>query len=177
MGMSPQSGLLNAKRTGDLDAFALLYVMEKEGLTIGQARKILIEESGLFGLSDGIADFRDVVSRMKAGDAAAKTAFKTFAYYAKRYVGEYMAVLDLPDLIVFTGGIGQNSPEAREEILGGLTKTGVTLDLRRNRENPVEGIISAGDSRVAVAVMPTNEERVVAEAVREYLKDRAPGVK
>lgn len=175
MGMSPQSGLLNAKRTGDLDAFALLYVMEKEGLSCEEARDILVSRSGVYGLSGGSADFRDIAAKMRTGDKKAESAFKTFAYYVKRYIGEYIAVLDMPDLIVFTGGLGQNSPEMREEIAGGLSNIGIILDRQKNLGNPAEGLISSDKSRVMVAVMPTNEERVVAEAVRGYLLKKVYG--
>jgi acetate kinase len=172
MGMSPQSGLLNAKRTGDFDSFALLYVMEKEGLSPEKAREILISRSGVFGLSGGSADFRDVIAKMWKGDRHAESAFKTFAYYVKRYIGEYIAVLDMPDLIVFTGGLGQNSPEMREASAGGMENLGIVLDEERNRTNPVEGLISTPESKIKVAVMQTNEELIVAEAVRGYMKEK-----
>jgi acetate kinase len=87
----------------------------------------------------------------------------------KRYIGEYMAVLDMPDLVVFTGGLGQNSPEMREEIVGNMENAGIVLDRERNRENPGEGLVSAPSSRIKVAVIPANEELVVAEAVRAFL--------
>lgn len=170
MGMSPQSGLLNSNRVGDLDAYALLYLMEKEDLSIDDAREILMSKSGLLGLSGGISDFRDLEIKMNEGDAKAKTAFKTFAYYVKRYIGEYLVALNGADCIVFTAGAGQKSPSLRKEIVGNLNNIGIILDEKKNNENPTEGIISTKDSKIIVAVIPTNEEFIVAKEVEKYLK-------
>lgn len=170
MGMSPQSGLLNSNRVGDLDAYALLYLMEKEDLSIDDARDILMSKSGLLGLSGGISDFRDLEIKMNEGDAKAKTAFKTFAYYVKRYIGEYLVALNGADCIVFTAGAGQKSPSLRKEIVGNLNNIGIIIDEKKNNENPTEGIISTKDSKIIVAVIPTNEEFIVAKEVEKYLK-------
>lgn len=169
MGMSPQSGLLNSNRVGDLDAYALLYLMEKENLSIDDAREILMSKSGLLGLSGGLSDFRDIEIKMNDGDALAKTAFKTFAYYVKRYIGEYLTALNGADCIAFTAGAGQKSPSLRKEIVGNLNNLGIILDEKKNNENPIEGIISTKDSKVIVAVIPTNEEFIVAKEVEKYL--------
>ncbi len=170
MGMSPQSGLLNSNRVGDLDAYALLYLMEKENLSIEDAREILMSKSGLLGLSGGFSDFRDIEIRMNDGDAQSKTAFKTFAYYVKRYIGEYLTALNGTDCIVFTAGAGQKSPSLRKEIVGNLNNLGIILDEKKNNENPIEGIVSTEDSKIIVAVIPTNEEFIVAKEVEKYLK-------
>lgn len=170
MGMSPQSGLLNSNRVGDLDAYALLYLMEKENLSIEDARDILMSKSGLLGLSGGFSDFRDIEMKMNDGDTQAKTAFKTFAYYVKRYIGEYLTALNGADCIVFTAGAGQKSPSLRKEIVGNLNNLGIILDEKKNNENPFEGIVSREDSKIIVAVIPTNEEFIVAKEVEKYLK-------
>jgi len=170
MGMSPQSGLLNSNRVGDLDAYALLYLMEKENLSIDDARDILMSKSGLLGLSGGLSDFRDIETRMNEGDKHAKTAFKTFAYYVKRYIGEYLTVLNGADCIAFTAGAGQKSPSLRKEIVGDLNNLGIILDEKKNIDNPTEGIISTEDSKIIVAVIPTNEEFIVAKEVEKYLQ-------
>ena len=169
MGMSPQSGLLNSNRVGDLDSYALLYLMEKENLSIEDAREILMSKSGLLGLSDGLSDFRDIESKMNEGDKRAKTAFKTFAYYVKRYIGEYLVALNGADCITFTAGAGQKSPLLRKEIIGQLDNLGIILDERKNSQNPKEGIISADTSKTIIAVIPTNEELIVAKEVENYL--------
>ena len=170
MGMSPQSGLLNAKRVGDLDPFALLYLMEQEGLSIAETREILISKGGLYGISEGLSDFRDIEKAMNAGNERARLAFKTFAYYVKRYIGEYMAILNRADVLVFTAGAGQNSPALRKEILQGMENIGLELDDRKNEANPEEGLISTDLSPVKIAVIPTNEEYVVAKEVERFIR-------
>jgi acetate kinase len=170
MGMSPQSGLLNAKRVGDLDPFALLYLMEKEKLSISEVGNILMSESGLYGLSCLSGDFRDIEDEMGKGNKKAELAFKTFAYYVKRYIGEYLAILNSADCIVFTAGAGQNSPALRKEILSNMENLGIRLCDAKNSENPKEGLISASDSKVKVAVIPTNEEYIVAKEVQKFLE-------
>ena len=169
MGMSPQCGLLNANRVGDLDPFALLYLMEMENMLIDQVRKILISKSGVLGISGSSGDFRDILKNMQRGDKRAELAFRTFVYNVKRYIGEYLAILNGADCIVFTAGSGQNSPQLREAVLADMDKLGIKIDKIKNYANPKEGIISADSSLVKVAVIPTNEELVVAQEVQRYL--------
>lgn len=170
MGMSPQSGLLNMKRVGDLDPFALLYIMEMEGLSIDDMRQILISKGGVLGISELSGDMRDIEKAMKEGNLQAGYAFKSFAYSCKRFIGEYMAILNRADIIVLTGGIGQNSSSMRREILSDMENIGIILDNKKNESIVKEGIISRDDSPVLVAVAPTDEEAVVARAVKEYLE-------
>ncbi len=171
MGMSPQSGLLNSNRVGDLDSYALLYMMEKENLSIEDARELLMSKGGLVGISKGFSDFRDIETQMDKGNENAALAFKTFAYYVKRYVGEYLAILNGADCIVLTAGAGQKSPKLRSEILSDLNNLGIILDQERNKINPIEGIISSDDSKVKIAVIPTNEESIVAKEVERLLSE------
>lgn len=175
MGMSPQSGLLNSNRVGDLDAYALLYLMEKENWLVEQARHELMTNGGLLGISGISGDFRDVEAAMEKGEERAGLAFKTFAYYVKRYIGEYMAVLNKADCIAFTAGAGQNSPRLRKEILQNLDHLGIVLDEDKNQANPQEGLISGDDSEVKIAIIPTNEELVVAREVQHFLKSGGKG--
>jgi len=170
MGMSPQSGLLNAKRVGDLDPFALLYLMEKENLSISEVGNILMSKSGLYGLSCLSGDFRDIEDAMGKGNKKAELAFTTFAYYVKRYIGEYLAILNSADCIVFTAGAGQNSPALRKEVLSHMENLGIILDESKNSDNPKEGLISASNSKIKVAVIPTNEEYIVAKEVQKFLE-------
>ena len=170
MGMSPQCGLLNAKRVGDLDPFALLYLMEKESWSIPEAREILISEAGVLGISELSGDFRDIEKAMAGGNRKAELAFKAFAYGVRRYIGEYLAVLNGADCIAFTGGLGQNSPAMRRAIAGSMENLGVALDEEKNRSVTGEGLISADRSAVLMAVVQTDEERVVAGEVADFLK-------
>ncbi len=170
MGMSPQSGLLNAKRVGDLDSFALLYLMEKENLSVEEASDILISKSGVFGISGISGDFRDIKKQMLNGNKKAELAFKTFAYYVKRYIGEYLAILNNADCIVFTAGAGQNSPRLRKQIINGMENLGIILDEEKNNLNPSEGLISDEYSKIDIAVIPTDEEYIVVFEVMKYLE-------
>ena len=170
MGMSPQSGLLNAKRVGDFDPYALLYLMEKEHLSVKQVGDILMSRGGVYGISGTSGDFRDIEQAMAKGDVRAKLAFETFAYYVKRYIGEYLAVLNGAECIVFTAGAGQKSVLLRKTIASGMENLGILLDEDKNRQNPAEGLISREGSPVKLAVIPTNEEYVVANEVRKFLE-------
>jgi len=173
MGMSPQSGLLNAKRTGDLDPFALLYLMEKEKLSAEEAGNMLMSEGGLYGIF-GIksVDFGDIEEKMDQGDERATLAFNTFAYYVKRYIGEYLAILNGADCIVFTAGAGQKGALLRQAICANMENLGIILDPERNASNPKEGLISADNSSIKIAVIPTNEELVVAGEVVAFIGKR-----
>jgi acetate kinase len=172
MGMSPQSGLLNAKRAGDFDPFALLYLMKKENLSIEEVGTILMSKGGLFGISGTSGDFRDIEESMLKGDKRAKLAFKTFAYYVKRYIGEYIAILNGADCIVFTAGAGQNSLLLRKEIISNMENLGIELDKEINNSNPKEGLISNKNSKIKIAVIPTNEEFIVANEVKDFLQNK-----
>lgn len=170
MGMSPQCGLINAKRVGDLDSYALLYLMQKENLSIDDAIEILMTKGGLYGIS-GIksGDLRDIETEMDRGNYRAKLAFDTFVYNVKRYIGEYLAILNGADCIVFTAGGGQNSVLLRKKIAENMENLGVILDDTKNESNPKEGLISSDASPVKIAIIPTNEEFIVASEVKEFL--------
>lgn len=172
MGMSPQSGLLQAKRVGDFDVFAMLYLMEKEKLSVEKTVNILMSQAGVYGLSGISSDFRDIEDEMLKGNKRAELTFKTFAYYVKRYIGEYIAVLNSADCIVFTAGAGQNSPGLRKEILSNMENLGIVLDESKNNSNPREGLISHKGSKIKVAIIPTNEEYIVANEVKNYLENK-----
>ncbi len=172
MGMSPQSGLLNARRVGDLDPYALLYIMEKEHLSVAEVGNLLMSRGGIYGIAGTSGDFRDIERSMAEGDARAALAFGAFAYGVKRYIGEYLAILNGADVIVFTAGAGQNGIQLRRKIVSGMENLGVVLDEGKNAANPREGLISADGSAVRIAVIPTNEEYVVATEVKSFLERR-----
>jgi len=170
MGMSPQCGLLNAKRVGDLDSFALLYLMEQESLSIEETRELLASRGGIYGISGISGDLRDIERAMSAGDGRAETAFNAFAYGVKRYIGEYLAVLNGADFIAFTGGLGQHSPRMRGRILEGMDNLGIVPDQSLNEANPEEGLISAKESAIQILVIPTNEELIVSREVYKAVR-------
>jgi acetate kinase len=174
MGMSPQSGLPNAKRVGDLDPFGLLYLMEQENLSVQQVGKILMSKGGIYGISGTSGDFRDIEQGMDNGDKRSELAFKTFVYNVKRYIGEYLVALNGADCIVFTAGAGEHSARLRQAIVSDMDNLGIVLDEKKNNTNPKEGLISHDTSRIKVAVIPTNEEYVVASAVKHYLEQKLP---
>ena len=169
MGMSPQSGLPNAKRVGDLDPFGLLYLMEQESLSVQQVGKILMSRGGIYGISGTSGDFRDIEQGMDNGDKRSELAFKTFVYNARRYIGEYLVALNGADCIVFTAGAGEHSVRLRKAIAENMEHLGVVLDDEKNASNPKEGLISHVSSQIKLAVIPTNEELVVASEVKKFL--------
>jgi len=172
MGMSPQSGLLNAKRIGDFDPFALLYLMDKEKLSVERAGEILMSKGGLLGVSGISGDFRDIEDKMLKGNKRAELAFKTFAYYVKRYIGEYLVILNSAECIAFTAGAGQNSPLLRKEIISNMENLGIAIDDELNNSNPKEGLISPQNSKIKIAVIPANEELIVAEEVKNFVNNK-----
>ncbi len=172
MGMSPQSGLLNAKRVGDFDPFALLYLMEKEKFSPQKAGDVLLYKSGLLGISGSSGDLRDIEEAMFKGDAHASLAFKTFAYGVKKYIGEYLAVLNGADCIAFTAGAGQYSALLRRLILANMENLGIILDDERNNFGTSEGLISKDSSKIKAAIIPTNEELIVASEIKTFLENK-----
>ena len=165
MGFTPQSGLIQGTRIGDMDPFVLPYIMKRKGLTLEQALEECSKKGGIAGLSGISADMRDIKAAVLKGDARAKLARDKFIYDIKRYIGEYIVLLEGLDAITFTGGIGQRDTELRLEVLRSLAFLGVNVDEKRNAVP--ETIISAADSAVKALVIETNEEIVVArETVR-----------
>jgi acetate kinase len=163
MGFSPQSGLENATRHGDLDVFAVLYMMDRNGWSTEEVRTQLSRTSGLAGLS-GISggDVRDIAAAAEAGSAAAALALEVFAYQVKKTIGAYAAAMGGLDAIAFTGGIGENSAALRAACCRGLEFLGVELDSERNAAGLIDQLVSKESSRVAVAPVATNEELIVA---------------
>jgi acetate kinase len=163
MGMTPIEGLIMGTRCGDIDAGALLKIADQEGLSIGQTSDLINKTSGLLGISGVSSDMRDIEKAAHEGHEQARIALDMFAYRIKKYIGAYAAAMNGLDMLVFTGGIGENDVETRERILSGLTFLGIKPDLATNRElRGKEGIISTKDSSVKVLVVPTNEELVIA---------------
>lgn len=162
MGLTPVEGLVMGTRAGDLDLGAATYIMDKEGLTTAEFNNLVNKKSGLLGVSGVSSDARDIDAAIKAGNHRANLAREMFIYRVKKYVGAYAAAMDGVDILVFTGGIGENDAFIRAEIVKGLSFLGVTLDEEANNCRGVERVISTPDSRLTVCVIPTDEELMIA---------------
>ncbi|HWR54054.1 MAG TPA: acetate/propionate family kinase [Bryobacteraceae bacterium] len=170
MAFTPTAGLMMGTRPGDLDPGLLVYMMRTEKLTPEQMDDFVSHRCGMTGVSDGISDMRELISR-RAADTKAAEAVDLFCYQAKKWIGAYAAVLGGLDTLVFSGGIGERSPEARSGICGGLEFLGLHLDAALNSASAA--VISTPASRVAVRVIPTDEELMVANIVFDLIADRA----
>jgi acetate kinase len=172
MGMSPQSGLPQNNRVGDLDAEAIPYAVKTFGITVEEAQRQLSRESGLKGLSGVSNDIREVQAAAANGNVSAQMALDVFIASTRHWMGSYFFELNGADAIVFTAGIGENRPELREAICANLDQLGIVLDLAKNNAAKAqEVVISAANSRVKVLVIPTNEELVVAREVKRFLEN------
>ncbi len=160
MGFTPLEGLLMGTRSGDIDTSIILYIMGKEGLALNEANTLLNKHSGLVGISGVSSDMREIIAAMNDGQKRAKYAFEIFAYRVKKYIGAYSAAMGGLDAFVFTGGIGENSPEIRAEVCKNMEFLGLELDEERNRNKEI--VISKDSSRIPILRIPTNEELVIA---------------
>jgi acetate kinase len=171
MGLSPQSGLPQNNRVGDLDSFALPFVMRSTGLNLDEAEKLLCKESGLKALSGGYNDFRDIEAQAAQGNPHAQLALDVFVHEARHWIGSYYLHLNGLDALVFTAGIGENRNGTRQAICSQLDQLGIVLDAEKNNSTKAqEAVISAPNSRVKILVIPTNEELVVAREVKRFLE-------
>ncbi len=163
MGLTPLEGLVMGTRTGDFDP-AILFYLAGKGYDVKQLNKLCNKESGLVGLSGKSNDMRNLGELAEKGDARAQLAIDVFCYRVRKYIGMYAAVLDGVDAIVFTGGIGENSPAVRAQICGGLVSLGIDVDVKKNQATiRCEGDVSTDTSKAAVLVIPTNEEQAIAK--------------
>ena len=163
MGFSPLEGLVMGTRSGDLDPAVILHIMGREELSLHEANTLLNKHSGMMGISGISADMREIIEEMEHGAYSAKLAFHVYCYRIKKYIGAYAAAMGGLDAIAFTGGVGENAVLVREEVTNGLEFLGIKLDKRRNNAaTGKESLVNAKDSQVAVAVVPTNEELVIA---------------
>ncbi|MGB6719846.1 MAG: hypothetical protein WBE72_03550 [Terracidiphilus sp.] len=161
-GASPQSGLPQCNRVGDVDVFAVLYMMKKLSLGPDQMAALLGSQSGLAGIGGGCGDVRDLSQAADAGDRRAQLALDVFVRAIRHYLGAFLLELGGVDAISFSGGIGENSAEIRAAVLKDLSGFGIELDEEKNRTMKGEGAISAGSSRVKILVVPADEETIVA---------------
>ncbi|MEY9848421.1 acetate kinase [Streptacidiphilus sp. MAP5-3] len=163
MGLTPLEGLVMGTRSGDLDPAILLHLNRVGGMSVDEIDSLLNRRSGLLGLC-GDNDMREIGRRMGEGDPEAQLAFDVYIHRLRKYIGAYYAVLGRVDAIVFTAGVGENSAAVREASLAGMDAMGIALDAVRNAvRGSTPRLISADSSRVAVAVVPTDEELEIAQ--------------
>ena len=163
MGLTPLEGLIMGTRSGDIDAGAVTYLMDKFQLDTKGISNLLNKKSGLAGVSELSSDFRDILAGIAAGNDKARLAKEMYTYRIKKYIGAYAAAMGGVDIILFTGGAGENQWEVREGATDGLEYMGVKMDKTKNRScRATEAILSADDSKVTVCCIPTDEELMIA---------------
>ena len=171
MGMTPVEGLLMGTRAGDVDAGIISFIMEKENIGPQAISTLVNKHSGLLGISGVSSDMREIQAAIKSGNERAKLAFDVFEYRIKKYVGAYAAALGGVDILLFTGGIGENHSISREIICRNMEYMGIKLDIEKNNKiHGEEAIISTPDSKVKVMVVPTDEEYMIAYDTMEIVK-------
>lgn len=173
MGFTPLEGLVMGTRTGDMDPAIVTFIERKEGLSCDDMDKILNKESGIFGITKGLSsDMRDIEDAAEEGNEIAKLALDMYDYRIAKYVGAYAAAMNGVDAIVFTAGVGENSPYTRTDVCSYLEFLGIKIDEEKNKiRGGKEGIISTEDSKVKVMVVPTNEELVIARDTKEIIEN------
>ena len=171
MGMTPLDGLMMGTRCGSIDPAIVTYVMEKEGLTPKEMNDLLNKQSGLLGVSGISNDLRQVDEQAERGNERAMLAYEMYSNSAKKYIGQYIAVMGGVDCIVLTGGVGENSARMRRMIFAGLQTMGIILDEERNRSGAREREISSDNSEVLIVIIPTDEELMIARDTYELVHD------
>jgi acetate kinase len=173
MGLTPVEGLIMGTRTGDLDLGVLTYIMSKEEIGVQAANTLINKHSGMVGITGISSDMREIEkAAFEDHDERANLALKMYHYRIKKYIGAYMAAMGGADAIVFTGGIGENAPDSREDICKGLEYAGIELDDKKNyATRGMEAIISKENTPVKVMVIPTNEELVIAEDTARIISE------
>ena len=169
MGFTPLGGVMMGTRTGDIDPAIIPYLMQytDDFNTPEDISRVLNRESGLLGVSEKSSDMRDIHEAMRAGDAKAQLANDIFVDRIQKYIGQYLAVLNGADAIIFTAGIGENSVTIRELVINGISWFGCDVDPEKNVRG-AEGVISNPDAKVKVLVIPTDEELVIARDVERF---------
>jgi acetate kinase len=171
MGFTPVEGLIMGSRCGDLDLGVLLYIAEKENMTIKEMNNFINKKCGLNGITGGVVDMRDIMAGKREGKERETYAFDMFAYRVKKYIGAYAAAMGGVDAILFTGGIGENAWWQRQEICRGLEFLGAEIDEKQNEAMAgQDGIISKESSRVKILSVTTDEELVIAQDTYSIVK-------
>ena len=170
MGMTPLEGLMMGTRCGDIDAGAVLYMMKKEGWTPDEASNVLNKKSGVLGMFKRSSDMRELEDAVANGEDLAIRTENMYFYRITKYIGAYAAAMGGVDVILFTGGVGENQATARAGVCKTLGFLGVELDMEKNKVRSKEAIISTENSKVTVCVIPTDEELMIATDTMELLK-------
>ena len=171
MGFTPLEGLTMGTRCGSIDPDVVTYLQEKEGLTPSQISQIMNKKSGFLGLSQLSSDARDLDDAANNGDAKAKLVLKKLTYEIIKYIGAYAAAMNGLDMVIFTGGIGENNSRIRRRVCENLAYLGVTFDYEANVVRGVDTMISLPDSKVKVALITTNEELMIARDTMEIVQN------
>lgn len=172
MGLTPLEGLIMGTRSGDLDPSVVSYLADKKGQSASEVVSYLNKECGMLGISGVSSDLREINDAVAKGNKRAKLALDMLKYRTKKFIGSYMAVLGKVDAIVFTGGVGENQEDLREEALKGLENYGIILDVKKNNSLPrgTNELISTKKSKVKIYRIPTNEELLIARDTLELIK-------
>ncbi len=171
MGLTPVEGLVMGTRCGDLDVGVVTYIMEKEELGIKTANTLFNKHSGMLGLTGISSDMREIEAAESQGNARARLALDIYDYRIKKYIGSYIAAIGGLDILVFTGGIGENGDLTRKGVCSDMEFLGIKLDDSKNNGFRKEGVISTDDSRVKVVVVPTDEELMIALDTEEIVRN------
>lgn len=162
MGLTPLEGLMMGTRSGDIDAGAVTFIMDKEGLNTTGISNLLNKKSGVLGVSGVSSDMRELEAAVAEGNPKAILAEQMYFYRIKKYIGAYAAAMGGVDVILFTGGVGENQATCRAGVCEGLEFMGVKIDAEKNKVRGEESVISTADSKVKVVVIPTDEELLIA---------------
>ena len=172
MGLTPLEGLMMGTRCGDIDGGAILYLMKKEGWTPDEASNVLNKKSGVLGIFRKSSDMRELEDAVARGEEVAIRTENMYFYRVTKYIGAYAAAMDGVDVILFTGGVGENQQTARTGICKTLGYLGVKIDDERNKVRSKEAIISTADAKVKVVVIPTDEELMIATDTMNILDEK-----
>jgi acetate kinase len=171
MGLTPVEGLMMGTRSGDLDLGVFTHIINKEEININVANTLINKHSGMVGVSGISSDMREIYNAAQNGNERAQLTIKMYCYRIKKYIGAYVAAMNGIEILVFTGGIGENATFIREEVCREMDFLGIELDLEKNNSTKgFESVISADNTKVKVIVVPTNEEYIIAQDTMEIIE-------
>jgi acetate kinase len=172
MGMTPVEGLIMGTRCGDMDLGVMMYLMTREELDIGTANTLINKHSGMLGITGVSSDMREIMQEAENGNERAKIGLSMYHYRIRKYIGAYTAAMEGLDILVFTGGIGENSDYTRAEASKGFEFMGMEFDIDKNKGiRGQEKIISKDSSKIKILIVPTNEELVIAEDTKNIIEN------
>lgn len=171
MGFTPLDGLVMGTRSGSIDPAVIPFLVEHEGMTVKEVDAVLNKKSGVFGISGVSSDFRDLDAAAADGNERAKLALEMFRHSVQGYIGRYASIMGGVDVITFAGGVGENGPDVREDVLAGHEFMGIKIDKEKNNIRGKEAEISTADSKVRVFVVPTDEEMTIARDTKRIVEN------